>query len=354
MAALPQRPWPAAVAVSGGADSLALCWLLSQWAKHEGRAPPTVLSVDHGLCSGSEETARAVIARAQQWQLDAHVLSWEGPKRARNLEAAARDARYQLLGDWCLSHGVKGLYVGHTLEDQAETLLLRLGRGSGVDGLCAMSSLGPLPRDGYAGLDLVRPLLALPRARLRALLQNLAIPWHEDPMNEDLRFSRVRIRKAWPVLIAAGLEPERLVLASGHLRRARSALQSAAEAFVASHCSFDDGGAQLNREALAALPEEVGLRALAMVLMRVSAKGYRPRFRRLLPLYNSICSGELGAGRTLLGCRLSPVPRARRRFGKASLWVRGEAPRRSPQIGTVGVKEYAAAKGGSSRSDMED
>ena len=327
------------MAVSGGGDSLALCWLLTQWAKQEGLAPPTVLSVDHGLGAGSDAIAWAVIARARQWELDAHVLSWEGPKRRHNLEAAARDARYQLLGNWCCSHGIKGLYVGHTLEDQAETLLLRLGRGSGVDGLCAMSSLAPFPLGGYCDLALVRPLLGLARARLRALLQELAIPWHEDPMNEDPRFSRVRIRNAWPALIAAGLAPERLVLAAGHLRRARSALQNAAEAFVASHCSFDDGDAQLDREALAALPEEIGLRALAQVLMRVSGKSYKPRFRRLLPLYNSVCSGELGAGRTLMGCRLSPVPRARQRFGKASLWVRGEAPRRSPEVGPAGVKE---------------
>ena len=339
MSALPRQPWPAAVAVSGGADSLALCWLLAHWAKQEGLAAPVVLSVDHGLGAGSAEIAQAVIAQAGQWQLNAHVLSWEGAKPLHNLEAAARDARYQLLGGWCLRHAIKGLYIGHTLEDQAETLLLRLGRGSGVDGLCAMSSLGPLPLGGFPGLDLVRPLLALPRAPLRALLQALAIPWHEDPMNEDPRFSRVRIRNAWPALIAAGLAPERLVLAASHLRRARSALQNAAEAFVASHCSFDDGDAQLDREALAALPEEIGLRALAQVLMRVSGKSYKPRFRRLLPLYNSVCSGELGAGRTLMGCRLSPVPRARQRFGKASLWVRSEAPRRSPEVGPAGVKE---------------
>ncbi len=354
MAALPRQPWPAAVAVSGGADSLALCWLLTAWAKQGGLAPPTVLSVDHGLGAGSDDIARKVVETAQQWQLTASVLPWTGPKPRRNLEAAARDARYQLLGDWCLSHGIKGLYVGHTLEDQAETLLLRLGRGSGVDGLCAMSGLSPFPLAGYFELALVRPLLVLARASLRRLLRELGVAWHEDPMNEDPRFSRVRIRQAWPTLIAAGLAPERLVLATDHLRRARSALQSTAEAFVADHCRFEDGHAQLDRAALAALPEEIGLRALALVLMRVSGSSYRPRFRRLQALYNSVCSGELGGGRTLMGCRLAPVPRARRLFGEASLWVRGEAPRRSPGGASAGVKKRSVARGGSSRSDMED
>jgi tRNA(Ile)-lysidine synthase len=354
MAALPRQPWPAAVAVSGGADSLALCWLLTAWAKQKGLALPTVLSVDHGLGAGSEDIARKVVETARQWQLAAYVLPWTGPKPRRNLEAAARDARYQLLGNWCRSHGIKGLYVGHTLEDQAETLLLRLGRGSGVDGLCAMSSLSPFPLAGYPELDLVRPLLVLARASLRSLLEEQGLAWHEDPMNADPRFSRVRIRQAWPALIAAGLAPERLVLAADHLRRARSALQSAAEAFVAAHCHFDDDHAQLDRAALAALPEEIGLRALALVLMRVSGSSYRPRFRRLQALYNSVCRGELGGGRTLLGCRLAPVPRARRRFGEASLGVRGEAPRRSPAGAFAGVKKMEGAKGGSSPSDMED
>jgi tRNA(Ile)-lysidine synthase len=354
MTALPRQPWPAAVAVSGGADSLALCWLLTAWARQKGLAPPTVLSVDHGLGAGSDEIARKVAETARQWQLAAHVLSWNGPKPRRNLEAAARNFRYQLLGEWCRGHGIKGLYVGHTLEDQAETLLLRLGRGSGVDGLSGMSGLSPFPLSGYPELELVRPLLVLTRASLRRLLEEQGRAWYEDPMNADPHFSRVRIRQAWPTLIAAGLAPERLALAAGHLRRARSALQSAAESFLASHCRFHDGHAQLDREALAALPQEIGLRALALVLMRVSGRSYRPRFRRLLALYNSVCSGELGGGRTLMGCRLAPVPRARRLFGAASLGVRGEAPRRSSTGAAAGVKDLEAAKGGSSRTDMED
>ncbi|MDE2464692.1 MAG: tRNA lysidine(34) synthetase TilS [Alphaproteobacteria bacterium] len=354
MAQLPRRPWPAAVAVSGGADSLALAWLLARWAMRAGLEAPIVLTVDHGLSPGSENVAQQVVELASAWQLTAHVLSWRGVKPATNLEAAARAARYHLLGTWCRRHGIAGLYVGHTLEDQAETVLLRLGRGSGVDGLCAMAGVSAFPLPGFSGLSVVRPLLSHPRTALRALLGAQNIAWHEDPMNEDPRFCRVRLRKAWPALIEAGLAPERLALAAHHLSRARAALQSATETFLSRHCSGCDEGLQFDRDAFVALPQEIGLRVLSAVLMQVSGRTYRPRFRRLVPLYNSICSGELGAGRTLLGCRLSPVPRARQRFGAASLWVRGEAPRRRHETVPAGVMENGASEGGSSRSDMGD
>lgn len=354
MAALPQPPWPAAMAVSGGADSVALMRLLAAWAKARNRTAPVVLTVDHGLYNGSQEVARTVVDQARQWGLEGFVLDWRGPKPKANLEAAARTARYALLGSWCHRHGIAGLYLGHTREDQAETLLLRLGRGSGVDGLAAMPALGGFPGPQAPGLAVVRPLLSLPRAALRAMLQAEAVHWHEDPMNADPRFARVRLRQAWPLLIEAGLLPERLADAAGHQARARLALESATADFLARHGRLAPGQALLDRQALMGVPEEIGLRALAAVLMTVSGHTYRPRFDRLLRLYDSIRSGELGAGRTLLGCRVSPAPRAKQCFGAHSLLVRGEAPRRRREHKTASRKGPPTVDSGSSGPNMGD
>jgi tRNA(Ile)-lysidine synthase len=140
--------WPGAVAVSGGGDSIALMLLLAAWARAQETPAPIVLTVDHGLRKGSARDARNVLARSKAAGLEAHVLTWRGNKPSADIEAAARDARYRLLGMWCLAHRIRSLYVAHSLEDQAETFLLRLARGSGIDGLSAMAPVARFPSPG--------------------------------------------------------------------------------------------------------------------------------------------------------------------------------------------------------------
>src|SRR5271155_2301624 len=142
-------PWPGAIAVSGGSDSKALMILLAEWSASASRRRPVVLTVDHGLSPGSSRTALAVIKDAKRVGLAAHRLIWRGPKPRADIEAAARTARYTLMGAWCSAHRIKGLYVAHTREDQAETFLLRLARGSGLDGLAAMRTRSPYPLPGF-------------------------------------------------------------------------------------------------------------------------------------------------------------------------------------------------------------
>ena len=181
-------PWPGAVAVSGGGDSLALMLLLADWATAASRPLPVVLTVDHGLTPNSARIAQAVMRDAKAARLEAHMLVWKGEKPAADIEAAAREARYRLMGDWCEAHRIKGLYVAHTLEDQAETFLLRLARGSGLDGLAAMRTRSPFPLPGFDRLCVVRPLLEIERTRLRTWLESRNEDWSEDPMNADPRF----------------------------------------------------------------------------------------------------------------------------------------------------------------------
>lgn len=318
---------PLAVAVSGGGDSLALMHLLSDWAKARKLKPPVVLTVDHGLRKTSAKDARQVAAWAKAAGLQAHVLTWRGAKPESGIEAAAREARYRLMGVWLRKHDVSSLYVGHTLDDQAETFLLRLARGSGLDGLSAMRAKAPWPLAGFAGLSVARPLLGIGREALRAYLKARSQSWLDDPMNENASFDRVKIRQAQSALAALGLTPPRIAAAAAHLSRARSALDSMTEVLLSRTVQKDGkGGVLLDSAALVAAPPELGLRVLAAVLMQVSGQGYRPRFDSLERLYRRLAGNELGGGCTLHGCRIGPARRGKMNF---AVLVKAESPRKT-------------------------
>jgi tRNA(Ile)-lysidine synthase len=316
--------WPGAVAVSGGGDSLALMVMLGEWARVEKRDKPVVLTVDHGLAPGSDGVAADVAAKALRLGLDANVLKWQGRKPVSDIEGTARAARYRLMGTWCRANNISALYVAHSLEDQAETFLARLARGSGVDGLAAMRAVAEFPLPGFGGLRVVRPLLPVPRARLRALLSARGLDWHEDAMNTDLRFARSRLRALLPQLAAAGLSPERIADAAKHLARARAALDHDVSALLVTSAQRSGKFVLLDGAALAAAPREVGLRVIARLLMQVSEREYRPRFERLEGLYDAICTGSLGGGRTLLGCVVKPAPKRHQSFGPRTLLISPE------------------------------
>jgi tRNA(Ile)-lysidine synthase len=319
-----QMPWPGAVAVSGGGDSLALMHLLADWARAQNRPPPLVLSVDHGLRPQSGEEAKAVARWARAAGLKAEILRIKGRKPRTGIEAWAREARYRLMGESLLRHRLPVLYLAHHQEDQAETFLLRLARGSGLDGLGAMQPLSPFPLAGFDGLALARPLLNVSREALRLDLKNRKQEWLEDPMNAQARFARSRIRALWPSLAAAGLSPSRIALAAAHLARAREALELATAAVLARACRLEKDVLLLDPEALTAAPREIGLRALAALLKTVSGEAYRPRFESLERLFDRLGMGESA---TLHGCHIAPAARAHRAFGPKTLVIAKESSR---------------------------
>jgi tRNA(Ile)-lysidine synthase len=302
--------------------------LFADWAARESARPPTVLVVDHDLRPESEGEAALAARWAKALGLPVNVLHWQGRKPVSNIEDQARRARYRLLGGWCANHGVANLFLAHTREDQAETFLLRLGRGSGVDGLSGMRARGPLPVAGFGAVHLLRPLLDIGRGELRAYLQSQGASWLEDPMNADSRYARVRVRKALPQLEAAGVPALRLAEAARHLARAREALEASTEDFLGGHARIEPNFALLDAVALLGSHREIGLRALCAVLMRVSGKAYRPRFERLEALYEAISAGGFTA-RTLMGCRVGKAPKTQAAFGPGTLLVAREGARRT-------------------------
>ena len=289
-----------AVAVSGGADSLALCLLADAWARQRGGSV-VGLTVDHGLRAEAAAEAERVGLWLAARGIRHHILVWRPPAALRNIQAAARAARYELLFGWCASAGCLHLLSAHHREDQAETLLLRLARGSGLDGLAAMASC----RETVA-CRLLRPLLAVPRARLAATLREAGQGWIEDPSNRDASYARVRLRAGAGLLAREGLSPARLAATARHLGRARAALEDGVTRLLARAARLHPAGfAQLDADCLAELPPEIALRALARLAATIGGADHPPRLDRLDRLYRALRAG-LTAGRTLAGCRFLP------------------------------------------------
>ena len=301
----PFEPEPRlAVAVSGGSDSLALALLADGWARARG-GDVLALTVDHRLRPGSTAEADGVAAWAAGRGIAHRTLAWDDPKPAAGLQAAARDARYRLLLGACRARGILHLATAHQQEDQAETVLLRLGHASGLDGLAAMA-----PVVEAAEARLLRPLLEVPRARLAATLAAAGQAWVDDPSNRDARFQRARLRALAPALAAEGLTAAHLAASAARLGRARAALEQATATALAGAATLHPAGFALVDPALfRSGGAEMGLRALARLLICIGGAVYPPRQDRLERLFEALLSGLAGA-RTLAGCRM--VPRAGR------------------------------------------
>lgn len=299
----PFEPAPhIAVGLSGGPDSAALLSLASDWAA-AGGGRVTALIVDHRLRAASTAEAQAAAAMARAAGADPVVLTREGERPSGNLQAAAREARYRLMADWCAARGVVHLLLAHHLDDQAETFLLRLARGSGVDGLSAMAPAVELDR-----LRLLRPLLDVPRARLLAFLAARGLTPIEDPSNHDDRFDRVRLRRSMPGLGPLGLDARGLAATAKRLGRARQALEHQTAAVLARAAAVHpEGYARLDGGLLASAPDEIGLRALSRLLAAIGGRSHPPRLDRVERLYDGLRRGALAGGRTLAGCRIKPV-----------------------------------------------
>jgi tRNA(Ile)-lysidine synthase len=289
-----------AVAVSGGADSLALALLAADWARAQGGSA-TGVTVDHRLRPESGDEATRVASWLARHGVAHATLVRDGAPLSGDAQAAARAARYRLLEAWCAASGVLHLLTAHHREDQAETLLLRLARGSGLDGLAGMSALVE-----RAQCRICRPVLGLPRARLAATLAARGQDWIEDPSNQNPAYARVRLRQAEAVLAAEGLGPERLADTALHLGRARQALEPMAARLLARAVWLHPAGfAWLDAVRLAASPAEVRLRALGAVIACIGGADYPPRLSGLERLDRELANGLLAA-RTLGGCLVLP------------------------------------------------
>lgn len=291
-----------ALAVSGGPDSLALLRLSADYAARHGLTPPVALTVDHGLRQGSRAEAEMVGRVAQDLGARHEILTWRhGPVDA-GVQARARDARYGLMAGYCTAHDIPALVTAHHLDDQAETFLMRLKRGSGLDGLAA------IPAEGrWAGLTLLRPLLDVTKARLIATAEAAGLPYVTDPSNDDPRFERARLRAGLAALSELGFEPDAIALSARRLRRARVALEATVDAFLDTHGDRSPAGyGSVSLPALLSAPEEVALRTLGRLIAAVGGVRVPVRLAKLETLFEGL-RAHPDKGQTLGGCQLVPA-----------------------------------------------
>lgn len=279
------------VALSGGGDSVALLHLLRQ-AGHEVLA----VTVDHGLRPESGAEAECVAGWCRDWDVSHHILKWKRDEIRGNLMDAARRARAGLIADWAAGQGLAAVTLGHTADDQAETLLMGLSRAAGIDGLCGLRAEW---RQG--GVSWLRPMLRLTRAELRHWLAGQGLPWVEDPSNADDRYLRARIRKALAGLAPLGLTPERLAESAAHLAEARAALDEAVAEAAPEVMQEAAGALRVNAARFAALPDEIARRMAQAAVLWLSGAGYPPRAADLARFIEAIVAGRAA---TLAGCRL--------------------------------------------------
>lgn len=301
---LPKDARHLGLAVSGGADSLALALLTRDWAKTK-KIALTAFIVDHGLRPDSAKEAKQVAAWLKAAGVPAKILRWQGVKPAANRQAAARAARYALLEQACAKRKIRHLLVAQHRDDQAETLLLRALRGSGVDGLAAMSPTRALNDD----LTLLRPLLDIPKARLVATLQKRKQAWIEDPSNANPAYLRVRLRQALDLLgghdaTARAELVTHLAQTARNFARTRAMLESTAYDLLHGSVRLDPAGiAWLDRAALSDAPDEIALRALSRLLSAIGGDPLPPRLDRLERLLDSLRRPRFAA-QTLHRCQL--------------------------------------------------
>ena len=325
-------PWKAApalvLAVSGGPDSLALMWLAVRWRRALSRGPRLIaVTVDHGLRAEAAREARDVKRLAHTLDLPHRTLRWTGPKPKTGLPAAAREARYRLLAQAARANGATHILTAHTRDDQAETLLMRMLRGSGIAGLAAMARESE--RDG---VWLARPLLDIAKSQLVATLGKAKIAFADDPTNRDMSFTRPRLRALMPVLAGEGGDSRNLARLASRLARANAAIEvlaDGAERFLALRDRDDASRFGFDVQAFAGLPEEIRLRLLKRAIDRAGHEGPAElgKVEALLAvLDNAIAKGKrqtrlkqtlAGAAISLIGSRIHVDPAPPRRGRRA-------------------------------------
>jgi tRNA(Ile)-lysidine synthase len=290
---------PLGLAVSGGGDSVALLCLAV-----DAGLPVAAVTVDHGLRPEAAAEAAWVAALCRDLGVPHDILRWQGWDGAGNLQDQARRARLSLIADWAKGRGIGFVALGHTQDDQAETVLMRLARSAGVDGLSAMAA-----RRAHLGVVWLRPLLGVSRAALRDDLRSRGQGWIDDPSNDALRFDRVKARHVLAALGPLGVDAGVLAGVAARMAEAREALAEETLAAAQALARVQLGDVVIDRAGFLALPAEIRRRLLVGALVWVASAEYGPRAEPVQALLAAIARGR---GGTLGGCRVLCGPKTLR------------------------------------------
>jgi tRNA(Ile)-lysidine synthase len=307
------------LAVSGGSDSTALLHLMARWRLKLRPAPRlVVVTVDHGLRAEAKREAADVKRLSEKLGVEHITMRWTGEKPSTGIQEAARLARYRLLGAAARRAKARCVVTAHTLDDQAETVLFRMARGSGLAGLCGMARRVVMSPAVPAGRDdamvLVRPLLDVPKARLIVTLREAGIGYAEDPSNADPRFTRARLRRLMPALAEEGLTSRGLARLARRVRRSEAAHEAIAT-WAAGRLGLDmeSVGAEsrklmVDTASWRAFPDEIALRLLGRAIAAIGTEG-PVEFGKLEALHDAlqeaVAAGATRFRRTLAGAMVS-------------------------------------------------
>jgi tRNA(Ile)-lysidine synthase len=303
------------LAVSGGPDSTALLYLMARWRATLRPAPHlAAVTVDHGLRPEARREAAAVKEMSEKLGVEHVTMRWTGDKPSTGIQEAARQARYRLLRTAARRARARCVVTAHTLDDQAETVLFRMARGSGLAGLCGMARKVAFDNlaggaDGSDNVVLVRPLLDVPKARLIVTLGEAGIAYAEDPSNADPRFTRARLRQLMPALAEEGLTSRCLVRLARRVRRSEAAHETVVDwAAARLGVGADSQKVVVNSVDWRAFPDEIALRLLGRAIGAIGTEG-PVEFGKLEALHEAlnaaVACGATRFRRTLAGAMVS-------------------------------------------------
>ena len=270
-----------AVAVSGGSDSMALVLLANEWARNrQGRI--TAITVDHGIRREAKEEAAQVARWCQVLGVEHITLRWQPPEHVTQM--SAREARYQMLADYCRNHAILHLLTAHHRDDQAETLFLRLARGSGLAGLSGMASVSL-----HNHVRLLRPLLTVPKARLVATLKSAAQPWAEDASNAQPIYTRNRLRQQLANSPQHNALNARALAITESLGQFRNHLNNKLVSYLTNAVSLlPEGCGWLHRDAFFNCPPGIAGEVLQQLVMTLAGLTHPPRSETLERLHSEL------------------------------------------------------------------
>ena len=285
-----------AVALSGGSDSMALCFLLDQFIKEYNGELHSV-TIDHQLRDNSASEAIKVGEILNSHGIKHQIISWTDTKPKSNIQEEARLARYKLLTDYCHKHNISYLFTGHQKNDQAENFIIRAEHGAGIYGLAGIPKIGE-----FDGIKIIRPLLDFNKHELQEFLKSKHIKWIEDPSNLNEKFTRVRIRNIlnqYPEWI------DKLATVSENLSRAKDCIEYLLNKAINELVESDSKYTYIKVDEFNELPQEIRFRMLSKILQTISASPKPARGERIENLLVKLETGKAFKASTLSGCIIS-------------------------------------------------
>jgi tRNA(Ile)-lysidine synthase len=291
-------PKKIAVALSGGADSMALTFLLEEFCRDK-KIKLFTITIDHKIRSSSTKEAQKLQKILSAKKIHHEILTISTAKiPQKNIEAKLREERYEMLYTFCVKNKIEFLFLGHQQEDVAENFLIRLFRGSGLDGLSTIANYYQ-----FKEIKLIRPLLDFEKDDLKQFLQQKKIQWFEDETNKDEKFLRNKIRSFFATFPEKNLLQKRIKNAADEIARTRDMFDKILINEAKKILYFKENKFFVNHKKLQKLDEKTALKILALIAIEISKKPYKPRLEKLKKFYEYLKNDDIKP-RDFYGCSI--------------------------------------------------